>query len=459
MYGFHKIPHIEDNSTTKTESQVWEFSNPNFLREQPDMLCLVTRKKSGEASDKDSLDYQAIMGEIQAIKRHQMTISQDLKRIQADNQALWQEQVDTRARHSKHEETIEKILTFLGSVYGNSYNDDKSIRPKKRKLLLQHDSSDPTEAAGNVFDDDRTKETFENMFKSASSSPKLRPLRQPATETASSKIHETSQSAENRFTLPNLESRSQAAASSQQQPMRGVQKVKSSPGPVYSPLASTAVVPSPNEDKAAVNQMRTPQRPRPEPMANFSQALTSLDNSDPMHPMNMQLTPSIQTRISSNNSRANEIEQDLALQDQNIEALASLLGLNPSDLDSSTLDPNLLADINYNNFDDYLNQSASLAASPQSSTNLDSSFEAFTNGAAKHDMNPPTSVPTAADTPLTNGSTNGSVSGSKPRIVSAATTPSPINSNAGSTTGSVVDEEIEEIDMDKARGKKRKSTG
>ncbi|ORY74379.1 HSF-type DNA-binding-domain-containing protein, partial [Protomyces lactucae-debilis] len=116
MYGFHKIPHIEDNTLSKGE--IWEFSNPNFHRDQPDLLCLVTRKKSGETADKDAIDFMSVIKEIQAIKRHQVTISQDLKRIQADNQALWQEQADTRARHSKHEETIEKILAFLGHIYG-----------------------------------------------------------------------------------------------------------------------------------------------------------------------------------------------------------------------------------------------------------------------------------------------------------------------------------------------------
>ncbi|CCG80538.1 Heat shock factor protein [Taphrina deformans PYCC 5710] len=463
MYGFHKIPHIEDNASSKTESQIWEFSNPNFLREQPDMLCLVTRKKSGEAGDKDSLDYQAIMGEIQAIKRHQMTISQDLKRIQADNQALWQEQIDTRTRHSKHQETIEKILNFLGTVYGGQYNEEKSIRPKKRKLLLQHESSDAYATPERIFDDDKTKESFEDMFRSASTSPKLRPLKQPATTTASGQPNSRNSQPqiENRFTLPNFANRQQVASGpAQSQQIRNMNKMKTSPAPVNSPIASTAGASSPAVPNIVPSEDLTGAGSVPG-AADTSQALSSMALSDPM---SMQLTSSMQNRITNNNSRAHEIEQDLALQDQNIEALASLLGLDPSDLDSSTLDPTLLNDIQYNDFDDYLNTNQ-YATTPQGSVNpdlsLDSALDAYTNtnndrlNMTKHDMNPPRRVPNA-DTPP-NGTTNGVHNGA--RTVSAGTTPSPNDSAPGSTTGSLVDEEIEEIDMDKARGKKRKSTG
>lgn len=458
MYGFHKIPHIEDNAFSKSESQVWEFSNSNFHRDQPDLLCLVTRKKSGETGDKDSLDYQTIMGEIQAIKRHQMTISQDLKRIQADNQALWQEQIDTRTRHSKHQETIDKILAFLGSVYGNQRQDEKSIRPKKRKLLLQNDSSDQIQTLESIFDDDRTKETFDNMFKSASPSPNLRPLRQPATDIGSSKLGGPGGS-ESRFTLPNFEARQQSASGpSHPHQIRNMNKMKNSPAPTVSPPLTSS---SPIEKQTRLSQPSTPSR-QPVPIDTTEQSLATLDPTDPMNPLNMQLTPSIQNRISSNNGKAAEIEQDLAQQDQNIEALASLLGLDPGDLDTSTLDPTIMTDMCYDNFDDFLNQSASVTATPQSTNG----FDTFGGGGGGDGSDINSNFGGGIETPsminrmpppattVPNGSQHGTgtpVTGAG-RITSADSTP-------GSTAGSVHEEEIEEIDMDKARGKKRKSTG
>ena len=451
VYGFHKIPHIEDNAFSKTESQVWEFSNPNFHRDQPDLLCLVTRKKSGETGDRDSLDYQAIMGEIHAIKRHQMTISQDLKRIQADNQALWQEQVDTRARHSKHQETIEKILAFLGSVYGNPRLEDKSIRPKKRKLLLQHDSSDQIQRAESVFTDDRTKETFEDMFKSASTSPNLKPLRQPTTDIASSKINGHT-STENRFTMPNFENRQQAATGpSHPQQIRNMNKMKNSPvtSAVVSPIANLPSI------RAADTNPVTPPGAHERGIAGSSVA--QLNDSKAMNPSDMQLTSSLQNRIAHNNSKANEIERDLATQDHNIEALASLLGLEPGDLDESLLDESLMADntllnqglmvdTNFNDFDDFLNHNASFAATPSNDLTHDG-INGLETPTTKHEMNPPSS---RAPTDYNAGGING------PRITSAGSTP---RSSSSSVADSVNEEEIEEIDMEKARGRKRKSAG
>ncbi|TPX66063.1 hypothetical protein SpCBS45565_g04694 [Spizellomyces sp. 'palustris'] len=137
MYGFHKIPHLQQGVLHNDgEPEIWEFSNPNFQRNQPDLLCLVTRKKGREnAEDKDgsSLDVNYIIQEIAAIKRHQLTISSDLKNIQRENQVLWGESVSIRDRYQRQQETIEKILRFLASVFSSR---KKPLMNKKRKLLL-----------------------------------------------------------------------------------------------------------------------------------------------------------------------------------------------------------------------------------------------------------------------------------------------------------------------------------
>ena len=414
MYGFHKIPHIEDNAFSKTESSVWEFSNTNFHRDQPDLLCLVTRKKSGETGDKDSLDYSTIMNEIHAIKRHQMTISQDLKRIQADNQALWQEQIDTRARHTRHQETIDKILSFLGSLYGNN-SGDKSLRSKKRKLLLDHDANDPEvlENGARIFDDEETKATFDDMFKSASTSPVLKPLRKPAADIASLQMPKTSAPQEHRFTLPNFDARQQAAStSSSSQQIRNMNKMKNSASPVPD---------LPQYGGAQLQEL---------PGGTELNALIRHDPSA-YNANNMQLMPSYQTQIQNNNIKANEIEQDLALQDQNIEALALSLGLDPALLADTSMDPNFMTDLGYTDFDDFLN--TPVAATPQSSVAQTPAVDYK-------------SVPAA-----TNMNGTGRVTRNGASTRSSASTPSDT---------SPADESIEEIDMDKARGsKKRKVDG
>lgn len=151
MYGFHKVPHLQQGVLeTDAESERWEFSNPHFQRNQPDLLLLVTRKKGPNTDDKEiaNIDLHHILDEIQIIKKHQMNISTQLQTIQRDNQVLWQETISARERHLRHQETIDKILRFLASVF--SSGDKRPAIPRKRRFLLgsaadEHDESMPEE--------------------------------------------------------------------------------------------------------------------------------------------------------------------------------------------------------------------------------------------------------------------------------------------------------------------------
>ncbi|CAG8713260.1 953_t:CDS:2 [Cetraspora pellucida] len=138
MYGFHKIPHLQQGVLQSDgQSEQWEFSNTNFLRNQPDLLYFVTRKKGKDTEnikEPNEIDINHILNEIASIKKHQMTISADLKNIQKENQILWQETISARDRHRRQQETIDKILRFLASVF--SADKKRAIVPKKRRLLI-----------------------------------------------------------------------------------------------------------------------------------------------------------------------------------------------------------------------------------------------------------------------------------------------------------------------------------
>ncbi|KAI8647588.1 hypothetical protein BD408DRAFT_408190 [Parasitella parasitica] len=144
MYGFHKVPHLQNGVlSTEGESERWEFSNQHFQRNQPDLLLLVTRKKGRDSEEKDggTVDLHHILDEIAAIKKHQMSISNELKNVQSDNQVLWQENIATRERHHRHQETIDKILRFLASVF-SSEKSKHVVVPRKRQFLLGDGSKD-----------------------------------------------------------------------------------------------------------------------------------------------------------------------------------------------------------------------------------------------------------------------------------------------------------------------------
>ncbi|KAG1756846.1 uncharacterized protein EDB91DRAFT_1262399 [Suillus paluster] len=142
MYGFHKIPHLQQGVLrSDTDTEFWNFEHPHFLRGQPDLLCLIQRKKQAAASTSDIaaatrvhlrlrapltpgqlMDMNSIVNGIQAIKRHQAAISADLNDLKSSNQHLWQEAIAARERHKKHQDTINRILKFLAGVFGPADN-------------------------------------------------------------------------------------------------------------------------------------------------------------------------------------------------------------------------------------------------------------------------------------------------------------------------------------------------
>lgn len=123
MYDFHKVPHIMQGvMVSENEGEVWEFSNSNFQRDQPDLLLLVSRKRTRDRDDKDasSTELSQLINDIASIKRHQTTISTDLHNLQRDNLILWEDNLAAREKHERHQDMIQKILRFLASVFSTN---------------------------------------------------------------------------------------------------------------------------------------------------------------------------------------------------------------------------------------------------------------------------------------------------------------------------------------------------
>ncbi|KAH6902708.1 hypothetical protein BKA70DRAFT_1304299 [Coprinopsis sp. MPI-PUGE-AT-0042] len=116
MYGFHKIPHLQQGVLkSENETEFWNFAHPNFHRGQPDLLCLIQRKKTTNQGNGDDvelqdstatapgngqvLDVQSVLNGIAAIKKHQSTISSELNELKKSNELLWQETMIARQRH------------------------------------------------------------------------------------------------------------------------------------------------------------------------------------------------------------------------------------------------------------------------------------------------------------------------------------------------------------------------
>jgi hypothetical protein len=159
MYGFGKVLNVnagvlEPQASTSAANETLEFRNDNFQRGQPDLLYLIHRKKSGAGhnpspsltalddkalapasatsgeggveSSSLAVDLRTLLSEVAAIRKHQTTISHELKELSISNKQLWNEAVDSRSRHQKHQDTINKIVRFLGTVFGGKVLEQSS---------------------------------------------------------------------------------------------------------------------------------------------------------------------------------------------------------------------------------------------------------------------------------------------------------------------------------------------
>jgi hypothetical protein len=160
VYGFHKVPHLNDGALhSESAPEIWEFTNEHFTRDNPDLPSIVRKKNEAEkarsAKRQGSPDtrprpttYPAIEGppnvsppndmsvvydEIRNIKRLQNSVIGELKRLKTDNEGLWTEAAEARARHDQQAATINKMLKFLSTVF--SPTKSNAISSRNRGLL------------------------------------------------------------------------------------------------------------------------------------------------------------------------------------------------------------------------------------------------------------------------------------------------------------------------------------
>ena len=163
VYGFHKVPHLNDGALhTESAPEVWEFTNISFTRDNPDLADIVRKKNEAERARSAKRqgspeakprqvpypaieappnpttprDMAVVYEEIRNIKRHQNAVIGELKRLKTDNDALWTEAAEARARYDQQQTTINKMLKFLSTVFSpNKSNAAGSLANRSRGLL------------------------------------------------------------------------------------------------------------------------------------------------------------------------------------------------------------------------------------------------------------------------------------------------------------------------------------
>jgi hypothetical protein len=162
VYGFHKVPHLNDGALhTENAPETWEFINEDFNRDNPDLPGIVRKKNEAEKarsakrqgspeskprqgpypaieaspSTATSADLAVVYEEIRNIKRLQGSVIAELKRLKTDNEALWTEAAEARARYDQQQATINKMLKFLSTVFSPSKSNAASLQSRNKGLL------------------------------------------------------------------------------------------------------------------------------------------------------------------------------------------------------------------------------------------------------------------------------------------------------------------------------------
>lgn len=173
MYGFHKKVGLSDNSMRASERKnksPSEYANPYFKRGHPDLLWLIqkpkntvgqgaksgkgaVRVKTEEAEDNEVDEYgdeglnlhrddrgrprgqlslitggdmmpqdqfAGVYRELQAIRQQQQIISNTITKLRREHEQLYTQAANFQEQHTRHENSINAILTFLATVYNRS---------------------------------------------------------------------------------------------------------------------------------------------------------------------------------------------------------------------------------------------------------------------------------------------------------------------------------------------------
>ena len=170
MYGFHKKVGLSDNSMRASERKnktPSEYSNPYFRRGHPDLLWLIQKPKNapgqvvkgkgkgkpGSEQNEDEVEefveevpsaqegrpryrgqlaigqgestlseeqFASVQHELAAIRSQQTQIARMVAALKREHEQLYGQAANFQDQHTRHENSINAILTFLATVYNRS---------------------------------------------------------------------------------------------------------------------------------------------------------------------------------------------------------------------------------------------------------------------------------------------------------------------------------------------------
>ncbi|KAM6181110.1 heat shock factor protein 2 isoform 2-T2 [Erethizon dorsatum] len=136
MYGFRKVVHIDSGIVKQERDGPVEFQHPYFKQGQDDLLENIKRKVSSSKPEDNKIrqeDLTKIISSAQKVQIKQETIESRLSELKSENESLWKEVAELRAKHAQQQQVIRKIVQFIVTLVQN--NQLVSLK-RKRPLLL-----------------------------------------------------------------------------------------------------------------------------------------------------------------------------------------------------------------------------------------------------------------------------------------------------------------------------------
>jgi hypothetical protein len=203
MYGFHKVVSVESGGL-KGERDEIEFAHAYFLRGQEHLLPEIKRKVPASMPGRATTTFNLpniksdkvneVLTEVNMLKDKQEDTDIKLDNMRSENEALWQEVLNLRQKHSQQQKIVNKLIHFLMAVVqprmasgikrryvpGTQLAiDSPSFKPKEAKLEAKASDGptiqDITHAMGEKNDELMTllETTQGNMSQQLAPSPRV----------------------------------------------------------------------------------------------------------------------------------------------------------------------------------------------------------------------------------------------------------------------------------------------
>ncbi|NXJ95683.1 HSF2 protein, partial [Corythaixoides concolor] len=146
IYGFRKVIPVDSGIVKLERDGPVQFQHPYFKQGREDLLERIKRKVSSRPEENKirQEDLSKIISNAQKMQIKQETIESRLSALKRENESLWREVAELRAKHLKQQQIIRKIVQFIVTLVQN--NQLVSLK-RKRPLLLNTNGP----AKSNVF--------------------------------------------------------------------------------------------------------------------------------------------------------------------------------------------------------------------------------------------------------------------------------------------------------------------